>query len=253
MLRQSTDMQLWLNGREEDMPVINAGGIVISNFENDPIAHYSSAFDFFRIYIAKSTIDELSDSAFGKTPEGIRRPDYGTNDPLLFSLALAGAELVERQSADDQLLLDQLALAIHAHLTHAYAGLPRDARPANLGGLAPWQAKRAKAFLEANLSGTVSLAEVAGLCGISPSHFARAFRAATGRPPHRWLLERRVEAAKEALKTSDSPLAEIATVCGFSDPSHFSRVFSQATGETPAAWRRSHGRLIYPLINRGRP
>ena len=249
MLQPVTEMQLWLNGREHHVPPMPAGGVVIGHLENGPIAQYRSPCDFMRLYIAKATIDELSDSAFGRTPEGLRRPDHGAGDPVLHSLASVGAELVRRQSPNDQLLLDQLALAIHAHLTHAYAGPPRDPRQASVGGLAPWQEKRAKAFFEANLGEAVSLAEVAGLCGISPSHFARAFRAATGRPPHRWLLERRIEAAKAALRLSDGPLAEISKACGFSDPSHFSRAFSQATGETPAAWRRSHGRTTHLPIS----
>jgi AraC family transcriptional regulator len=239
MLQQSTKMRLWLNGREEDLPTMPKGSVIIGYLETKPVAEYQSSFDFLRVYITKAALDELSETAFGNRSEGLRRPDYGDSDPVLFSLASAAAVLVGRRLPEDQLLLDQLALAFHAHISQAYAGSPRDARPSSSGGLAPWQERRAKDYFEANLTQTASLSEVARACGLSPAHFARSFRASTGRPPHQWLLERRVEAAKRALKTTATPLSEISKNCGFSDPSHFSRIFSKATGEAPAAWRRA--------------
>jgi AraC family transcriptional regulator len=79
------------------------------------------------------------------------------------------------------------------------------------GQLAPWQARRAQEFLDANLSGDVSLASLAAECNLSVSHFAHAFRRTFGRPPHRWLMERRLGAVKHLLLTSRLTLAEIAS------------------------------------------
>jgi len=71
------------------------------------------------------------------------------------------------------------------------------------------------------------------------SRFVRAFREATGLPPHRWLRAFRVERAKELMLSGSLSLAQIAYECGFSDQSHFTRVFSQSVRMTPAAWRRA--------------
>jgi len=68
------------------------------------------------------------------------------------------------------------------------------------GGLAPWQLRRAEALMSENLSVQVPLGQVAEECGLSVRHLARAFRQSTGVPPHRWLLDRRVERAKELLR-----------------------------------------------------
>jgi AraC-like DNA-binding protein len=242
MLAPTSQMGLRVNGRQIAIPALPRGGVILEHLEAEPVADYQSAFDFLRLYIARSTLDALSEGSSDRPFEGLRRPEYGAGDPMLLSLALSTAELLRRGLPEDQLLLDQMALAFHAHLVQAYAGASRDPRLSTHGGLAPWQEKRAKAYLEANLGQAISLAEVAAVCGLSASHFARAFRAATGRPPHQWLLQRRIDAAKRALKASDQPLAQIAELCGFSDPSHFSRAFGKATGETPAAWRRSQGR-----------
>jgi len=106
------------------------------------------------------------------------------------------------------------------------------------GGLAPWQVRRAKEMLMANLDGELTLEELARECELSRSHFARAFRKTTGRPPHRWLVAQRVERAKDMLLNSASSLAGIAAACGFSDQSHFNKVFSAAVGTSPGEWRR---------------
>jgi AraC-like DNA-binding protein len=107
-------------------------------------------------------------------------------------------------------------------------------------GLAPWQVRRAKELLHANMSANVSLRSLAEACKLSVSHFARAFKVSTGVPPHQWLITARIEMARHLLVHSPSPLVEVAAICGFADQSHFSRIFARATGSSPGAWRREN-------------
>jgi AraC-like DNA-binding protein len=107
------------------------------------------------------------------------------------------------------------------------------------GGLAPWQARRAKELMNANLNGKLPLSQLAEQCGLSVRHFARAFRQSTGVPPHRWLLSRRIERAKELLHDPALALAEVALACGFADQSHFTRMFTTVVGLSPGLWRRA--------------
>jgi AraC-like DNA-binding protein len=109
------------------------------------------------------------------------------------------------------------------------------------GGLASWQLRRPREFINANLAGDPSISQVANECGLSSSYFARAFKEATGISPHRWLTKQRVERAKELLKDPRCELADIAQLCGFVDQSHFTRVFSRSEGYSPGRWRRLHG------------
>jgi AraC-like DNA-binding protein len=104
-------------------------------------------------------------------------------------------------------------------------------------GLAPWQLKRAKALFEAHLCGGVGVEHVARACGLSRGHFSNAFRVSTGLSPHCWFTQRRIEAARDMLRTNQS-LSDIALACGFADQSHFTRQFRRATGTTPKAWQR---------------
>jgi AraC-like DNA-binding protein len=119
-------------------------------------------------------------------------------------------------------------------------GAPQSTAPGARGGLAPWQARRAKELLSNKLNGDVPLAKVARECGLSPSHFARAFRQSLGTAPHQWRLRFRVERAKEQLAKPDASLANIAIECGFADQSHFTRAFTKHVGSSPGQWRRQN-------------
>jgi AraC family transcriptional regulator len=79
---------------------------------------------------------------------------------------------------------------------------------------------------------------MAAVARLSPYHFARQFKAATGVPPHQYVITRRVERAKELLQAgADLSLAEVASRAGFSDQSVFCRHFKRAVGVTPGQFR----------------
>jgi AraC-like DNA-binding protein len=109
------------------------------------------------------------------------------------------------------------------------------------GGLAPWQIHRLKAHVEANLAATIAIEQMAELCRLSVSHFARAFKASFGEPPHRYVVRQRIARAREMMLATDEPLSRVALDCGFADQSHFSRLFRRQEGESPNAWRRARG------------
>ena len=88
------------------------------------------------------------------------------------------------------------------------------------------------------LATTASIAEIAAECGLSSSYFAKAFKQATGSPPHAWLAMKRIERAKQLLTGTNDDLAEIALACGFVDQSHLGRAFQKHEGCSPGRWRR---------------
>src|SRR6267154_1473966 len=104
--------------------------------------------------------------------------------------------------------------------------------------------RRVKEYVEAHLSQSVDLAQMAGVAGLSVSHFAREFRQATGLTPHYYLTRRRVERAQELLANSGSHLSDIASAVGFFDQSHMARHFRQILGTTPRKFRLLHGQRL---------
>jgi len=99
---------------------------------------------------------------------------------------------------------------------------------------------RAGAYLRQNFrSPSISLAEVADVAHLSPSHLAHRFRKQIGVGYQQYVTKLRIEAAKTLLTTGDLPIAEIAEKVGYPNLTNFYRLFHRETGATPAAWRRA--------------
>jgi AraC family transcriptional regulator len=93
-------------------------------------------------------------------------------------------------------------------------------------------------YVDEHLDASLTLEHMAAVVHLSAYHFARQFKAATGRPPHQYVIARRVERAQQLLRQDhDLSLAEIAAGAGFSDQSHFSRHFKRLIGVTPRRFR----------------
>ena len=93
--------------------------------------------------------------------------------------------------------------------------------------------------MQANLDQSIDLPAIARATGLSPTHFARQFRRTTGEPPHRYLMQLRIERAKRLLRETDDGIADIAFACGFANQEHMTRLFRQHLGTTPGAYRRA--------------
>lgn len=189
--------------------------------------------DLLLIYRAAYAID-----ADGAGAILFRRPAEGDicaqHPPAVRTLAQVLFDSL-RAEAPNVPLLAHVALALRAILT--FSPSREDAAPR--GGLASWQERRAVAFMDERLDQSFPVSEVAEACGLSVNHFSRAFRRSMGKPPHRWLLDRRIERARELLRGTEVSLADIALACGFAEQSHFTRVFTRTVGIPPGAWRRA--------------
>ena len=99
--------------------------------------------------------------------------------------------------------------------------------------------RRVMQFIATNLKNNIRLRDLARAANLSPFHFARAFRKATGESPHRFVRGCRLERAKDLLAQDDLSLAEIALACNFSSQSSFTRAFTRAYGIAPGKFRES--------------
>jgi AraC family transcriptional regulator len=106
------------------------------------------------------------------------------------------------------------------------------------GAFSPRDWRRVCDYIEAHLHEEILLVDLAEAGGRSVRHFSRMFRRSTGQTPHGFILRKRVDRAKDFLRTRKMPLAEIALTCGFADQSHFATAFRKSTGKTPVHWRR---------------
>jgi AraC family transcriptional regulator len=105
------------------------------------------------------------------------------------------------------------------------------------GGLALWQAKRLRCYIEDNLDSSIRATDLAGIVQLSTSHFSRAFRKTFGEPPLRYIMQQRIRRAQELMLASRLPLSQVALECGMCDQAHLSRTFRRIVGINPRAWR----------------
>jgi AraC-like DNA-binding protein len=189
-------------------------------------------------YLQRDSFDRLADELGVSRIEALAiQPGVAVNDPVMANLGRCLLPAIERPEEANTVLVEHVGIALHTHLAQRYGGM-RIPRTSGSGSLTPWQLRLARDTINAHLDGGISLARLAHDCGLSISHFARAFTCSTGVPPHRWLTQRRVDRAKDLMRSTKTPLVDVALACGFSDQGHFSRVFSQLTGATPSQWRR---------------
>jgi AraC family transcriptional regulator len=102
-----------------------------------------------------------------------------------------------------------------------------------------YKLSRIKEFITENLEEDLSLAEISAVADLSQFHFARAFRKSTGLTPQQFLMQQRIERAKELLAKNDLPIVEISLRTGFKNQSHFTSLFRKFTRLTPKVWRES--------------
>lgn len=97
--------------------------------------------------------------------------------------------------------------------------------------------RRVLELIEHDFASPLTIDRLAAEANVSKFHFVRLFRRATGRTPHRWLIDRRLQAAKRMLETTDLPVAAIAGHCGFARPNHFATAFARGYAMTPGTCR----------------
>lgn len=98
--------------------------------------------------------------------------------------------------------------------------------------------ERALNYIHAHECQNITLQDIADHVHLSRFYFHHLFLTATGRTPHRYLLERRIARARQLLITTEKPLSEIASDCGFSSQSYFNQVFQKEMGCTPGTYKK---------------
>jgi AraC family transcriptional regulator len=238
-LSDSRNREYWEDGRRASVCDLRAGESCLHDLKRDPTALPDKAFHSLAFYLPRAALDAIADDANAPRIRDLSyEPGAGVKDVTISAL---GSLLLPALSHPDQantLFVDHVLLAVGVHVAQTYGGMRPMSRPVR-GGLAPWQERRAREILRANIKRGVALKEVARECGLSVGYFSHAFRHTLGVAPHKWLIEQRVVLSKEKLRDDGLSLSDVAMECGFSDQSHLTRAFRQTVGISPGAWRRA--------------
>lgn len=161
---------------------------------------------------------------------------YRDKDPLIEHIGLALLAESESATPAGKLYTDSLIQTLTLHLLKNYtnAGVVKENTH---GGLSGYKLKRVQEFIDAKMDEDLSLSELAEVADLSQFHFARAFRKSTGQTPQQYLMQQRIERAKQLLSKEDLPIVEISLRTGFKNQSHFTTLFRKFTKHTPKIWR----------------
>lgn len=183
-----------------------------------------------RIFVEQTVMEAFE----GKWP-GLRTM-FGVQDTVVQSMVPIWARELAETGAAGRLFSEGLGVALAVHLFRVYASYQVPLPPIK-GGLGAGRRRRIIDYIEENLTEDISLGSLATVADLSRRHFGTAFKESTGTPPHRYLIERRIQRAKKLLLATRQPIAEIALAVGFATHSHFTFNFRKLTGTTPSRFR----------------
>lgn len=228
----------WLDGRFHRVMEWDVGGIQIFDMESDPVALRTSGFNSVHTYVPRSLLNRFSDENEQKWVRTLQCTP-GTRDDVILHWSRMMLPYFDRAMLLPRLVMDEMIMLLCAHLTRTYQDLVQLPEVVT-GGLAVWQQDRAIDLLHEHLDGDLALANLAKECGLSPGRFMRAFKKSFGVPVRRYLLQRRIHAAKSLLLRYDKSLLTVALEVGFSDQPAFNRSFREIVGTSPGQWRRAN-------------
>jgi AraC-like DNA-binding protein len=245
----SSSYQVWTSDKLISTSIVHPFRSNVIDFDSQPRCWAGSAFDYVHYSVPRQGLDDIAeDLGFGRIND--YRLAVLEDDLVVAQITKSILPFLGRSDRLSVLALDQFSLILGAHLIQQYGVLQKTARPSR-GGLAPWQKRRAAELLHENMHGRIRLSEIARECGLSVSHFARSFKASFGISTHRWLIQHRIDRAKQLMTQTSMPLIDIAIQSGFNDQAAFTRTFHQLVGVSPGRWQRRyltrHSRAERPI------
>ena len=200
------------------------------------------------VYLPQDALRRFAEIDMDGLPMPRIRELFAVEDPWLksfFQMLISEFELsAEKEQRGDALFVTQAEHLLIHHLWRRHSDATgRDSgaltRPQGVNPLRSVTLKRVQEYVAANLSRDIALPDLATIACMSIGHFLRAFRAASGITPHRYVIEQRLHRASSLLRTTTLPVSRIATECGFKTPSHLSSRFRSCMGASPSQYRAS--------------
>jgi AraC family transcriptional regulator len=236
-IRPPEKLDLVYEGENRHVPP-RAGSISVLPASTPVQWRWSGRFDWLHIFLEPGLVARVAAEAFGLDPARITVPPLdGLDHPRLRAAMWALDNELSAGGAGGPLVAESLANVLAVHLIrHVLA--PRGPSRRQDGALPRERLRAVVEYIEEHLGASPSLEQMAAVARLSPYHFARQFKAATGSPPHQYVIARRVERAKHLLEGGgDFSLAQVAARAGFSDQSVFTHHFRRIVGVTPGQFR----------------
>ena len=197
--------------------------------------NWDQEVEFSVIAICPTLLNQATQESTQREIELI--PQFSIDDPVIQQLALALKIEIQTGCMSGKLYGEALGTALAACLVQNYA-VSKPSLEFKANGLPQSQLERVIDYMKANLTQDLSILDLATLTSMSESHFSRGFKQSVGIAPYQYLIQQRVELAKQLLKQKALSISDIALECGFANQTHLTKVFRQMTGTTPKAYQK---------------
>lgn len=234
------DVEL-LNGAKVRQRTVPSGGLHIVPGGMSFGFRLHEQLDTLHCYLRRSVIEEVAADLIDGDPANIEiRADFVDDDPSMSNLMRAVQYALDDGDYASTLFVDCVARAAAVQLVRNYSNARLRTAPVygNGGAISP-VVRQAIGYIQDRLDQSLTLENIAAAVNRSPSHFARQFRTCMGVPPYQYVLNLRLNRARELLQNTRLSIAEIAFETGFSHQEHLTRLFRREFGTTPAAYRKS--------------
>jgi AraC family transcriptional regulator len=212
------------NGRVDVIPAF------LSHWTN-----WDREVEFSVIAICPTLLNQTTQELMQREKELI--PQFSIDDPVIQQLALALKTEIRTGCMSGSLYGESLGTALAARLVQNYA-VSKPSLEFKANSLPQSQLEQVIDYMKANLTQDLSILDLATLISMSESHFSRSFKQSVGITPYQYLMQQRVERAKQLLKQQAISISNIALDCGFANQTHLTKVFRQMTGVTPKAYQK---------------
>lgn len=203
--------------------------------------HWTQQIDVSHVYLSNSLMSRVAGEVMDRPVAEVRLHDVlCARDPTLLAITDAITQEAVQPEMGGPLYAETLGTQLAVHLLRKYAQVTfRHDLPA--GRLSPAQMRRVLDLIDSRLHEALTLEDMAEAAGLGVCTFHRRFRETQGRAPHAFVIDRRVERARQLLTAGDLAVKEVAASCGFSDQAHMTRVLRARLGTTPAKLRAARG------------
>jgi AraC family transcriptional regulator len=213
------------------------GNISITPAQVPFFAQWDSDDRYLQIRLSSQLIRNVASETINNNPDRIELlTEFRIRDPQIEAIAMMLFSELQQENLGSKLYIESLTNVLAIHLIRQHTAV-KSHIPLYEGGLPQHQLMQVLDYIHAYLDRDIKLADLAGLLDMSQFHFSRSFKQAIGTTPYQYLLQQRIERAKQLLKQSDRAIVDIALACGFNSHSHLSQQFRQVTGMTPTAYR----------------
>jgi AraC family transcriptional regulator len=213
------------------------GDVSITPAKTPFFARWDGDDHYLQIRITSRFIQSVAREAIAMNPDQFElRLEFRTRDPQIEAIGIMLLAELKQENLGGRLYIESLANVLAVHLLRQYAA-PKPRFTVYEGGLPERQLLQVLEYINEHLNQDIKLADLAQLLGMSQFHFSHLFKQSIGMAPYQYLLQQRVERAKQLLKQTDRSIMDIAFLCGFNSHSHLSKQFRQLTGMTPIAYR----------------